>query len=377
MAERGVRFRRRQPPGPGLLGHEADRGVLHPGAGHAPDQDDQPARGRGPALLLRHGRRQRARVLLVPRRPRCGPGRLRASDRARPGRVDQRGRLDEPRRVQRARGALPRVPGQAEGQGRPGQPGHRPRRQRVRRGQGTASRGVRPLVLLPGPGRHPARVRLMATGHGPARRRSARAEDRGRPDRRDGLGRGRARGVMTAPAPTRPASAARPEKATRKGRQTDEAFREAARLVFARDGYLNAKISDIAAAAGRSVASFYNYYDTKADLLIALAEEFHAEATQLAARPDRAGLSGAEAPREPVAGFGRTYAKRRGELIGIFQAAMIEGRFRDRWLELRGEAITRIATAVRKAQAEGYCPGVDPVMTASALSAMLEHFCYI
>ena len=61
------------------------------------------------------------------------------------------------------------------------------------------------------------------------------------------------------------------KRRTRKGRQTDEAFREAARLVFARDGYLNAKISDIAAAAGRSVASFYNYYDTKADLLIALA----------------------------------------------------------------------------------------------------------
>ena len=169
----------------------------------------------------------------------------------------------------------------------------------------------------------------------------------------------------------------RAEKATRKGRQTDEAFREAARLVFARDGYLNAKISDIAAAAGRSVASFYNYYDTKADLLIALAEEFHAEASQLAALPYRAGLSGEEALREAVAGFWRTYAKRRGELIGIFQAAMVEGRFRDRWLELRGEAITRIATAVRKAQADGYCPGVDPVMTASALSAMLEHFCYI
>ena len=102
---------------------------------------------------------------------------------------------------------------------------------------------------------------------------------------------------MTVPAP------ARPEKATRKGRQTDEAFRDAARLVFARDGYLNAKISDIAAAAGRSVASFYNYYDTKADLLIALAEEFHAEASQLAALPYRAGLSGEEALRGAVAGL--------------------------------------------------------------------------
>ena len=164
--------------------------------------------------------------------------------------------------------------------------------------------------------------------------------------------------------------------ATRKGRATDEAFKEAARRVFARDGYLNAEITDIAADR-RSAASFYNYYDTKADLLIALAEEFHAEATSLAVLPFRAGLARPEALREAVAGFWRTYAKRRGELIGIFQAAMVEGRFRDRWLELRGEAITRIAGEVRAAQAQGYCPGVDPVMTASALSAMLEHFCYI
>jgi AcrR family transcriptional regulator len=172
-------------------------------------------------------------------------------------------------------------------------------------------------------------------------------------------------------------TAVRAEKATRKGRQTDEAFREAARVVFARDGYLNAKISEIAAEAGRSVASFYNYYDTKADLLIALAEEFHVEATSMAVLPYRAGLAGEEALREAVAGFWRTYARRRGELIGIFQAAMIEGRFRDRWLELRGEAIRRIAGAIRAAQSDGYCPGVDPVLTASALSAMLEHFCYI
>ena len=86
----------------------------------------------------------------------------------------------------------------------------------------------------------------------------------------------------------------------------------------------------VAAAAGRSVASFYNYYGTKADLLIALAEEFHAEATQLAVLPYRVGLTGEEALREAIAGFWHTYAKRRGELIGIFQAAMIEGRFRDR-----------------------------------------------
>lgn len=168
-----------------------------------------------------------------------------------------------------------------------------------------------------------------------------------------------------------------PPTRTRKGRATDAAFRDAARAVFARDGYLNARISDIAAEAGKSVASFYNYYDTKADLLVALAEEFHEEATELAVLPFRVGLPREEALRDAVAGFWRTYAKRRGELIGVFQAAMLEAEFLDRWLDIRAEAVQRIAAEIRRAQRDGYCPGVDPVLTASALSAMLEHFCYI
>ncbi|MFC6885491.1 MULTISPECIES: TetR/AcrR family transcriptional regulator [Actinomadura] len=177
---------------------------------------------------------------------------------------------------------------------------------------------------------------------------------------------------------SRPSGGAdRPAKSTRKGRETDRAFRDAARAVFAREGYFNAKISDIAAEAGKSVASFYNYYETKADLLIALAEEFHEEATELAVLPFRRGLSPEDALRESVAAFWRTYARRRGELIGVFQASMLEEQFRDRWLAIRAEAIERIAGEVRRAQRHGYCPGLDPVLTASALSAMLEHFCYI
>ncbi|MBO2449916.1 TetR/AcrR family transcriptional regulator [Actinomadura barringtoniae] len=175
----------------------------------------------------------------------------------------------------------------------------------------------------------------------------------------------------------RPSAGERPAKSTRKGRETDQAFRDAARTVFAREGYFNAKISDIAAEAGKSVASFYNYYETKAELLIALAEEFHQEATELAVLPFRQGLSSEDALREAVAGFWRTYARRRGELIGVFQASMLEEEFRDRWLAIRAEAIERIAAEVRRAQRAGFCPGVDPVLTASALSAMLEHFCYI
>jgi len=142
---------------------------------------------------------------------------------------------------------------------------------------------------------------------------------------------------------------------TRKGRQTDEAFREAARLVFARDGYLNAKISDIAAEAGRSVASFYNYYDTKADLLIALAEEFHAEATQMAALPYRSGLTREEALRQAVAGFWRTYAKRRGEHRGYRQGPETVG-----W-EVQGDSSVGFLACTEHACAGGEDQGVSVI----------------
>ena len=77
------------------------------------------------------------------------------------------------------------------------------------------------------------------------------------------------------------------------------------------------------------MASFYNYYPTKAALLIALAEDFHEEATELAVLPYRSGLPPPDALREAVAGVWRTYAKRRGELIGVFQAGMLETEFLD------------------------------------------------
>lgn len=169
----------------------------------------------------------------------------------------------------------------------------------------------------------------------------------------------------------------RPVKATRKGRATEEAFREGARLVFARDGYLNARISDIAEAAGKSVASFYNYYDSKADLLAILAEEFHLETTRLAQAPYRARRPPAQALWQAVAGFWDTYAAHRGEMIGVFQAAMVDPEFALRWKEIRGRALRNIAREIAHAQRDGFCPGIDPEMTASALSAMLEQFCFV
>ena len=94
------------------------------------------------------------------------------------------------------------------------------------------------------------------------------------------------------------------------------------------------KISDTAAEAGRSVALFYDYYKTKAGLLDRAGRGVHAEATTMAVLPYRAGLAREDALREAVAEFAHL-RQRRGELIGIFEAAMVQGR-RDRWSSCAG-----------------------------------------
>lgn len=81
-----------------------------------------------------------------------------------------------------------------------------------------------------------------------------------------------------------------PEVATtsrdRQAAQTRADLEDAARIVFARSGYLAAKITDITREAGRAAGSFYNHFDSKDALLLALAERFAQDADSVVANQD-------------------------------------------------------------------------------------------
>jgi AcrR family transcriptional regulator len=173
------------------------------------------------------------------------------------------------------------------------------------------------------------------------------------------------------------AAALPPPRRLTKGARSSARFRLAAQEVFARDGYLLAKVEDIAKEADLSAASFYNYYDSKADVLAALAREFHEDTSRKIAEPYRAGRPHEEAVREAITIFWSTYRDRLGVLSGVYQASMVDDAFLQQWRLVRAEALRFISSGIAAAQREGYCPGLDRYYTASALSSMLEQSCYV
>lgn len=161
---------------------------------------------------------------------------------------------------------------------------------------------------------------------------------------------------------------------TRKGQRTEAAFLEAARQVFAEKGYFNAKIADIAKAAGKSPGSFYNYYENKEEILEALLAQFTEEivaGAQLGKSADPL-----ENIRGTVRAYVNTYRKYLAEMIGLFQMSMTDPAYQQRWRENRGDGIRGVLAVNRAAEKAGHVIGLDHDTLASAIVSMLESFCW-
>ncbi|MFW0785441.1 TetR/AcrR family transcriptional regulator [Gordonia sp. CPCC 206044] len=162
--------------------------------------------------------------------------------------------------------------------------------------------------------------------------------------------------------------------ASPKGHRTEGAMLDAARQVFAEKGYLNAKVSDIAVAANRSPASFYNYYDNKEQILEALLGQFSAdilEATLEAKTGDPL-----EGIRGAVRAYWVSYRRYLPEIIGVFQMSMTDNAFAQRWRANRAAGIRAVLSGLDSAERKGYRITADRDMLASALVSMLEGFCW-
>ncbi|OBH06770.1 MULTISPECIES: TetR/AcrR family transcriptional regulator [unclassified Mycobacterium] len=164
---------------------------------------------------------------------------------------------------------------------------------------------------------------------------------------------------------------------THRGRRTQAAIDVAARTVIARKGILATTIADIAAEAGRSAASFYNYYDSKEAMVRQWALRFRDEITERARAVTAHGLSNRERAYAAAAAQWQTYRNRLAEIISVYQLAMVNDDFARYWAEIGALPTAFISESVRRAQAEGYCPDDDPQLIAEAILAMFNQFCYV
>ncbi|MBO2458280.1 TetR/AcrR family transcriptional regulator [Actinomadura violacea] len=175
-------------------------------------------------------------------------------------------------------------------------------------------------------------------------------------------------------------SASEPTPASRrqKAAQTEIALKEAARRVFARDGYLNAKITDITAEAGRSAGSFYKHFTGKQDVLQALLSDWLAQAgRELSAHEAGDDLSAEPALRARVAAYWHTYKAHLPEIQALGQAALVDPEFAERLAQIRHAQLQTMREHLQRLKIAGFDLPGTPVVLASAFNALLEGFCAV
>jgi AcrR family transcriptional regulator len=173
-----------------------------------------------------------------------------------------------------------------------------------------------------------------------------------------------------------PAHSGRPPASAR-GARTRQALVKAARDVFERDGFLDARIADIAGAAGVATGSFYTYFNRKEDAFAAVIDELSDEMLhpRLRASADR------DDPVAMIEAANRSYLvayRRNARLMALMeQVAQVDENFRRMRLRRVRAFTDRNAQAIGELQRRGLAdPNLDPQLTAEALSAMVGRVAY-
>jgi AcrR family transcriptional regulator len=167
------------------------------------------------------------------------------------------------------------------------------------------------------------------------------------------------------------------EPRSAKGRRTRARLLEAGKVVFERDGFLQARISDIATEAGVSYGLFYHYFDTKEELFREIAEEVE---VRLVSMDDVAHELDLDAgPIDRIRAANRSYLSAYRKEARIMRVIEEVSRYNDdvrRARAKRDDYLTaRTETAIARLQSDGLAdPRVHTRYAAIALGGMVAKF---
>jgi AcrR family transcriptional regulator len=165
---------------------------------------------------------------------------------------------------------------------------------------------------------------------------------------------------------------------SRKGVQTRARLVDAAKQIFEENGFLEARISDIAERAGLSHGSFYHYFDSKEQI-------FQEVVASLDERLSEPMYSVVLHPAPGTTAFDRLFEAIRAHLASYRDEARIMGVIEQVSRYNADVALTRsarrerygndVTQSIRRMQRRGVADGtLDPVVAAAALGAMTERF---
>jgi AcrR family transcriptional regulator len=175
-------------------------------------------------------------------------------------------------------------------------------------------------------------------------------------------------------APSNEGGAGRNVPRSRKGLNTRARLLQAAKKVFERDGFLEARIVDIAEAADLAVGSFYHYFDSKEEIFRVVAE---AQEERLTAPPDEPrDTDRDDSPRERIRRANHRYLERYRDQAAIMAVIEEVSRYdpdvNAGRMATWNHFVERAERAIRGLQRQGRVDRrIDPGMAADALGAMV------
>jgi AcrR family transcriptional regulator len=165
---------------------------------------------------------------------------------------------------------------------------------------------------------------------------------------------------------------------SRKGEQTRAKLVKAAKEVFERDGFLNARIVDIATRAKVSYGAFYHYFDSKEQIFREVAE---AQEDRLSAPPDPNGQPRPPdiSPHEQIRRANQRYLERyrnEARLMGVIeQVSRYDSYVNAARMASMRQFAARSERMIRRLQSQGKADErVNPAVASDALGSMMGRF---
>jgi AcrR family transcriptional regulator len=164
-----------------------------------------------------------------------------------------------------------------------------------------------------------------------------------------------------------------------KAAETRTALLDAARKLFVERGFLNTKITDIAAGAGRATGSFYEHFDSKQALLQALLDDMRQDAREQMTTPEHPrehDLTDRAQLRAHLSVAWHLMKDNLPAIVALYESTMTDSQSTDApWRRLTEDTVVLREHLEWLAERGRPLPG-DPTLVAAAMGGMLSSLAY-